>query len=80
MLSDQLNYAVEERQYEYTAVAIVKLDIPRGYHNYGWSIFDFIAQETGNFLLYCRSISNSKENRIHDDPAAGTRISAFFCY
>ena len=54
-LTDQLNYAVEERQYEYTAVAIVKLDIP----HVGITIMDgpFLTLlpygKTGNFLLYC---------------------------
>lgn len=54
-LSGQLHYAVDKNQYEYTAVAIVKLDIPQ----VGITIMDgpFLTLlpygKTGNFLLYC---------------------------
>jgi len=54
-LTGQLNYPVEERLYEYTAVAIIELDIPK----LGITIMDgpFMTLlpygKSGDYLLYC---------------------------
>jgi len=54
-LTKQLGYSIVERQYEYTAVAIIELDIPK----LGITIMDgpFMTLlpygKTGKFLLYC---------------------------
>ena len=54
-LTEQLSYPIEERLYEYTAVAIIELDIPK----LGVTIMDgpFMTLlpygKTGTYLLYC---------------------------
>ena len=62
-LTEQLSYHVEERQYEYTAVAIIELDIPK----LGVTIMDgpFMTLlpygKTGTYLLYCVDYSVIKK-------------------
>ena len=69
-ITSQLGYPIEERLYEYTAVAIIALDIPK----IGITIMDgpFMTLlpygKTGNFLLYCvdHSVIEKKTGIIMD--------------
>lgn len=81
-LTEQLGYPIEDRLYEYTAVAIIELDIPK----LGITIMDgpFMTLlpygKTGDYLLYCvdHSVIKRETGFIMDQTWLTPTLSPFF--